>query len=212
MKILLVRHGMTKGNKQHRYVGSTDEELISEGKEELLQRAKALREERFLWEDQEANRMKEPEHIFVSPMLRCRQSGEILFPKSRQIEIPELRECNFGEFEYLNYQDLDGNIDFQRFIDSGGKAGFPGGEDLASFQNRCIEGFEKVMEQHQKEGKEELLVLVVHGGTIMSLLDCYSSPHKSYYDWQVKNGEGYAAETEGSIEQDEFAFRNIRKV
>ncbi len=212
MKMLLLRHGMTKGNLEHRYVGSTDEELLEEGRRELSLRAKALRREKRLWESEEAGGMKEPEKIYVSPMLRCRQSGEILFPQSRQIVIPELRECDFGEFEYLNYQDLDGNIDFQKFIDSGGEAGFPKGEDLASFQRRCINGFWQVMDQRQKEDKEELLVLMVHGGTIMSLLDRYSDPHKSYYDWQVKNGGGFLAEAEGTIEQDTLTLCNIKAV
>ena len=36
------------------------------------------------------------------------------------------------------------------------------------------------------------LALFVHGGTIMSILEAYGTPRKSYYDWHLKNGEGWA--------------------
>ena len=35
MKLWLIRHGMTKGNQEHRYVGATDEGLLPEEKERL---------------------------------------------------------------------------------------------------------------------------------------------------------------------------------
>lgn len=34
-KIVLIRHGMTQGNQEHRYVGTTDEGLLPESVEEL---------------------------------------------------------------------------------------------------------------------------------------------------------------------------------
>ena len=39
MKLWLIRHGMTKGNQEHRYVGTTDEDLLPEEKERLQARA-----------------------------------------------------------------------------------------------------------------------------------------------------------------------------
>lgn len=212
MKVLLLRHGMTKGNREHRYVGSTDEGVLAEFRDSLIKRAEELRKNGLIWKQEPLGEQTEPECIYVSPMLRCRETTEILFPHSRQIVIPKLRECDFGEFEYLNYQELNGNIDFQRFIDTNGQAGFPGGEDLSTFQQRCLEGFREAVQRHQKKENREPLVLVVHGGTIMSILDRYSVPHKSYYDWQVKNGEGFLAETDGDAGWDDLLFRNIRKV
>ena len=34
-KIVLIRHGMTQGNQEHRYVGTTDEGMLPESVEEL---------------------------------------------------------------------------------------------------------------------------------------------------------------------------------
>ncbi len=36
--------------------------------------------------------------------------------------------------------------------------------------------------------------LVVHGGTIMSILDGFAVPHEDFYFWQVKNARGYEIE------------------
>ena len=30
-----------------------------------------------------------------------------------------------------------------------------------------------------------------HGGTIMALMERYVEPHKPYFEWSVKPGEGY---------------------
>ena len=60
------------------------------------------------------------------------------------MEIPEFAECRFGEFEYKNYAELNGNSDYQRYIDSGGTTAFPGGETKSEFTDRVMRGFEKV--------------------------------------------------------------------
>ena len=38
MKVLLLRHGKTKGNEEHRYIGRTEEGLSELGKKELLRK------------------------------------------------------------------------------------------------------------------------------------------------------------------------------
>ena len=37
----------------------------------------------------------------------------------------------------------------------------------------------------------EDIVIVAHGGTIMALMERYAEPHKPYFEWSVKPGEGY---------------------
>ena len=58
--------------------------------------------------------------------------------------------------------------------------------------------------------EEERLLFVVHGGTIMALLDAFSSPHEDYYDWQVKNGCGYVASTD--YENGTIVLRNLKYI
>lgn len=69
--LYLLRHGATPANREHRYLGKTDEALSEEGRAELLLKKKEIPAELLL----------------VSPMLRCRQTAEILFPGRAQVQI-----------------------------------------------------------------------------------------------------------------------------
>ena len=37
----------------------------------------------------------------------------------------------------------------------------------------------------------KIVAVVVHGGTIMAILERFGTPKKNYFDYQVKNGCGY---------------------
>lgn len=270
MKLWLIRHGMTKGNQEHRYVGTTDEGLLPEEKERLQARA--------------ADMNLHPSVVFVSPARRCRETAACLFPGLQAaqlwasdenaeeetssavpatqpswspesafesagrstaeectapelIVVPEFMEMNFGAFEYMSWQEINQDPDsahraaYQSYIDSGGETAFPGGESKAAFTKRVCDGFERAVlpriqalmkatdastageikagtdkqivfrlqhdgssENVKKERPEvsgEDIVIVAHGGTIMALMERYAEPHKPYFEWSVKPGEGY---------------------
>ena len=169
----LYRHGKTKGNEEGRYLGRTDESLSEEGK-------KALREKR----------MPPAEAVFSSPKKRCQETAALFFPGQCRISVPDLRECDFGIFENKNWRELSGNPAYQKWIDSGGTLPFPGGESGEGFQKRCREAFLEVLAFCKREGIERA-ALVIHGGTIRSILSAWGEPARGFYDWNPKNGGGY---------------------
>ena len=177
MIINLIRHGKTKGNSQKRYIGRTDEPLCEAGISEL-------------------NNICYPpcDVLAVSPMKRCIMTADVIYPHMEMIICPELTEIDFGSFEGKNYIELSENADYQNWIDSGGTLPFPGGEDLTSFKNRSIDGFMKLYSELPKNCK---LSLIVHGGTIMSLMEHFSFPASSYYDNQCGNGHGFIVDFDG---------------
>ncbi|MGN8631220.1 histidine phosphatase family protein [Blautia sp. HCP3S3_G3] len=176
LKLWLIRHGMTEGNRHGRYIGVTDEPLCEEGRESLLQMAYPV-----------------PQAVYASPMLRCTQTAGILYPgKSIQI-IDELAECDFGEFENKNYQELSGNSNYQKWIDSNGTAPFPGGESREEFKDRNLKGFQRAVSDSIRRKLQDA-ALVVHGGTIMNLMEEYANIERPFYEWHVKNGGGYLVE------------------
>lgn len=194
MKILLIRHGETAGNREKRYVGSrTDEGLTEESRASLSLAYRKKRETLY----REFLPVRE---IFVSPMKRCMETRELLLPEAEFGEcavtvVRGLQECDFGRFEYRNYLELTGDPDYQRFIDSGGMEGFPGGEAVRQFKERCVRTFGELLAKRMQEAeKTGTLVFVVHGGTIMAVLEAFSEPGGDYYSWQAKNGEGYLLE------------------
>ena len=88
LKLILVRHGETQGNKLKRYIGKrTDEPLCPEAGNMLAQLA-----------------YPEVQAVYASPMIRCTQTAGILFPGKKLNIIDELAECDFGEFENKNYE------------------------------------------------------------------------------------------------------------
>ena len=169
----MIRHGKTHGNLLGRYIGTTDEPLLPEEEEDLKKYA-----------------FGPVDRVFVSPRKRCVRTAEILFPGQDMEVVPEFAECDFGEFENKNYQELSDNPDYQKWIDSGGTLQFPGGESMISFQERCMAGMDRVAALAWENQWEEI-ALVVHGGTIMSILGACGFPKQEYFDWHVDNGEGY---------------------
>ena len=92
MRIYLIRHGLTAGNKEKRYIGRTDEPLCAEG-------IAALRE----------ISLPACELLVCSPMKRCTETAALLFPGQEPVICEELRECDFGDFEGKNYPELNGD-------------------------------------------------------------------------------------------------------
>lgn len=186
-ELILIRHGKTAGNLLGRYIGSrTDEPLCDEGREGLA-----------------GKQLPEVERLYVSPMKRCVETAEILWPgfdRKRIQKVTDLRECDFGDFENKNYKELSGNGDYQAWIDSNGTLPFPNGESMDVFKSRCLEAFARIVEEVSGAEQEWIASgktgifragIVVHGGTIMAILEQYGYPKAAYFDYQVKNGCGY---------------------
>lgn len=177
--LTLIRHGETESNRLHRYLGKTEEPLSETGRQRLLKIKQSLCE-------------RKTNYLFSSPMLRCKQTAEILFPGREPVWIPEWTEMDFGRFEGKNYEELNGDMEYQAWIDSGGALPFPGGESREAFIKRTKQGFFHMLSEIYREKqdvKEQSVTAVVHGGTIMALCSTFS--HGEYFDFQVKNGGGY---------------------
>ena len=210
MKLLLIRHGATPGNLEKRYVGRTDESLTQESLEKLRKEAERIRELSGI-----------PLAVVTSPMKRCLETAEALFPEHIYREVPRfqvegLSECDFGKFEYKNYLELSGNAEYQHFIDTMGAEGFPDGESTETFKARTVNAFREILARlfRDIEDSDKTLVFVVHVGTIMAVMEALAKERKSYYDWQVGNGEGIFGEIEapdGRIDQVRFLRKSFEK-
>lgn len=173
MTFYFIRHGATRGNLEGRYVGSTDEPLLPESAAKLA-------------------RLHLPpvERVYSSPMLRCRQSARLLYPGAPLEVAEDLRETDFGAFEYRNYGELKEWPEYRAWLESGGRAAFPGGEGREAFSLRVVGAFDRIAREAQNL---ESAAIVAHGGTIMALLEARALPRRDFYDYQVGPGRGFAA-------------------
>lgn len=183
MELIWIRHGMTKGNLEKRYIGGqTDEGLCEMGKEKLLaEKARGI--------------YPQAEAVYVSPMKRCLETAEILYPQTPKTIIEGFRECDFGIFENKNTKELETSEEYQTWLLGNGKAPFPGGETPEDFCRRSVEALSELF---QKQIKEERLpkkaAFVVHGGTIMAVFSALAEEKKGFYDYHTENGHGYLCE------------------
>lgn len=178
MKWVLIRHGQTQGNLEHRYIGCrTDEPLCVQGIEKLKEKIYPV-----------------VHRVFVSPMKRCIETAHILYPDIPLEVVEDFRECDFGDFENKNYVELNGRADYQAWIDSNGEMPFPKGESRQEFAARCVKAFDELL----KRNIQGDCAIIAHGGTIMAIMERCAVPKGNYYDFQVKNGEGYILGDDGT--------------
>ena len=177
IKVFFIRHGMTNGNLERRYIGTTDEFLCRNGREKIEDNCRK-------------NIYPQTERVYVSPKKRCIETAKMIYPIAQPEVVEDLSECDFGLFENKNYLELSDCPEYQAWIDSNGRMPFPGGESREAFQKRSTDAFEKCMRACARDGIQSVS-FVVHGGTIMSVMEKYARPSGSYYDYQIENGDGY---------------------
>lgn len=192
-QIILIRHFATLGNENGKYIGITDEPLSKMGKKKSDGRTYPV-----------------VDAVFSSPMRRCLETAAIIYPD----QIPQvewnLAECNFGEFENKNYKELSINPQYEKWIQSNGTDSFPGGEKPEEFKKRSIAGFLNTLNTCEECGYQKV-AFVIHGGTIMSILEKYAQPWQDFYTWKVANGEGYRFEIE-NVGERILGICNIRSL
>lgn len=189
MKLTLIRHGKTKGNEEHRYIGKqTDEPLSEVGRQEIVE---AVQKGRY-------PALKKDDLLVAGPMQRTRQTAGIIYPGVPYRTMDAFREIDFGAFEGHTWQELSGDARYQAWIDSNGALPFPEGEDRDSYTRRIMEAFDTLVNEVTNATVEKTeescgqIVLVTHGGVIMAILCEIGSGR--YYDYMCENGSGFSCE------------------
>lgn len=183
--INFIRHGLTEANVNGQYAGVSNIPVCEEGK----QRLKALK-----------NNYQYPKvgSYYSSPLVRCRQTCDIIYPGVSPIIIDDLKECNFGDWEMKTPKDLEGNQMYNEWLKSGQQLKPPNGESGIDFKNRICTAVEKLIETLMREGTTSSAVFA-HGGVIMMILSKYGLPKMSPFNLIVANGCGYSIRVTPSL-------------
>ncbi len=185
-KLYLIRHGMTNANVEGQYIGLTDVEITTNGIIEL----KKLREE---------NVYPKCDMVFSSPLKRAVKSAEIIFP-GQEININKnLTEINFGEFEGKTPAELKDREDYKKWI-KGEIQSAPGGESNFEYASRLCVGIGEIVKELMEKGLYSAGV-VMHGGSIMTLLSVAAVPRRKMVEWNCLCGRGYKINITPSIYQ-----------
>jgi uncharacterized phosphatase len=164
MKICIIRHGETDWNKQGKLQGREDISLNGEGIKQIEETIKYLK--KYKWDE-----------IVTSPLLRARQSAEII---AKNIGINEIHEEK--DLIERDYGEASGMTAEER------KTAFPDGkyegiEEFEKLQQRIVGTIIKYREKYH--GKN--MLIISHGAAINSLLSFLSNNEAGTGKTALKN-------------------------
>jgi|SRR5579872_1012447 len=153
MEIYLIRHGETTGDIENRFGGSYDDHLTARGREQLESTAKELKG-------------KGIEIIFSSPLIRARESSEII---ANQIIAPVeyidgLKERDYGILTGLIKTEAEAKYPEVVKLHENYKNTDPGGESYEHFCKRVIEAFTSISTKNYGT-----VAILTHGGPIKTI-------------------------------------------
>ncbi len=177
-RMSLIRHGRTQANEKGIYIGSTDYPLSDKGASELCGKMDLYEYPRV-------------QRVYSSPLRRCTETAEILFPDQELYIAEELRELNFGEFDGKSVDELIHREDYKTWLRGGSPdVRPPGGE---SAEELCIRSY-KVLHRmllDMMESDLEHCAVITHGGVITNMLACFGLPKLSAKEISCEPGEGF---------------------
>ena len=197
-RLSIIRHGRTDANADGRYIGITDIPLSEEGKQELREK----------YED---NDYPHVQKVYSSPLIRCTQTAEIMFPDRHLSAIFNLREMDFGDFEGKYVKDLVKNPIFADWLK--GKKGVvpPNGESMQQMIERTYAALQEILADMMNEGLTHCAV-VTHAGIMMNMLSCFGLPKMKPMDFACEVGEGYEIVITPQMWMNSQAFEIMGKV
>ena len=173
-------------------MGSTDLPLSEKGIQGVRQCAQT---ECYPWTDK----------VYVSPLLRARETASILFPEAEQVVVSDFREMDFGDFEGHHHSELKDDPAYVEWVNAKCRTACPHGEGGADFDARVQAALDTLIADALKEGAERL-VIVAHGGVAMTIMGHWALPKQPFYLWWVPNSGGFRIQiNQSSWEKGEFA-------
>lgn len=157
VRLILVRHGEAGGNREMRYLGSSDVRLTERGRAQAEQLARTLVAFRL-------------DAIYTSPLLRAAETAHIVSREAGhapRVE-PDLRESAYGAWEGLTRAEALASAPelLRRWETDPDVAPPDGGESLRATQRRVVSCVEAFAARHPGA----TLALVSHVGPIKSLV------------------------------------------
>lgn len=175
--IYLIRHGITQGNLDGKYIGQTDLPLCAEGADTIRSLT-----------DMEV--YPSVQKVYSSPLTRCLETADIIYPDRQLMIVDELSEMDFGDFENKKQSDIAQLPEYVQWIKGGVDACPPNGEKFGDFTLRCISGLDVVFSDMMAKDVTRAAV-VTHGGVITNLLAGYGLPKGKPADFMCGPGEGF---------------------
>ncbi len=176
-RISVLRHGLTEANEKGIYIGTTDLSLSRKGAGELVSKMDGFD-------------YPSVHRVYSSPLKRCTETAEILFPCTEMCTVDDLRELDLGDFENKSVDELLERDDYKKWLRGGMDARPVGGESLEEMTARTFKALHEIIMDMMNDGLTHC-AMITHGGVISNMLSCFGLPK---YDPKTLNadfGEGF---------------------
>ncbi len=188
----LIRHGRTEANDNGIYIGRTDYPLSEKGIAELYSKM-----DEYVYPG--------VAKVYSSPLRRCTETAEILFPDRDIVQIDNLIEMNFGKFDGKSADELVDLPEFKEWLQGGAECAPPEGESVADVQLRIFKALAVIIEDMMTNDLRHCAV-VTHGGIITSMIAGFGLPKVDPQELRAEFGEGYDIHITASLWQRSGAF------
>lgn len=157
MKLILVRHGETRWNRENRVVGHTGIALDSNGRRQVELLARKLENVGV-------------SAIYSSPLKRARQTAAAIarIHRLRVRDDDAFKEMDAGELEGLTFSEVMESYGdfFEDWMKGNPSLRMPGGESMIELQQRTWPAVERIVE----ENTDRVVILVSHSLAILSII------------------------------------------
>jgi len=155
-ELVVIRHGETLWNSEHRMQGQQDSALSELGRAQARALAKRMQNERFT-------------HLYSSDLTRAFETAKAVADVTgHEVRLDTgLRERSFGIFEGLTRAEMAARHpeEYARFRSRDPDYALPGGESPRAFHDRCMNCFTQIATRHAGER----VVVIAHGLLLASL-------------------------------------------
>jgi len=173
--LLLVRHGQSTWNREHRIQGQLDPPLSEEGRSQALRAGRRLSLRRFAG-------------FYSSDLKRALETAQLIGEAAGLSPSPRagLREVFLGEWEGLTSAELAGRFPeaWARWTEEPSWDVVPGGEGAMPFEARVNAELDAILARHEHGD----VLVVTHGGVIqVALHRVVGRPNHGLFPFRIEN-------------------------
>lgn len=174
-RLLLIRHGQSTWNHEHRIQGQLDPPLSDQGRRQAELLGHRLSGRRYA-------------AFYASDLKRAFETAEVIGAVIRQQPQPmaALREIQLGAWEGLRTEELAERFPeaWARWVEEPNWDLVPGGESTGAFEARVERALDDILDRHQ-QGR---VLVVTHGGVIQSALHrVVGRPSRGLFPFKISN-------------------------
>ncbi len=171
MKLYMIRHGESTANAEHKHAGWGQIPLTEKGREDALRAGELLRGIHF-------------DRIWVSDLIRAKETMALALPHAEATETPLLREIGVGELSGQTIQECTEKYGEPYLRNKADYNFVPFGGENHEMHLARIRSFAEMIEQDDAS----VVAAFCHAGSIRCMLDhVYGGWHKAK-DYPVING------------------------